>query len=448
MRREVARAAVTAAWIALAVLAVPLAIAVYLLVLGDERGELERVALRAAIQVDASFNAADPAELPPPEPGSQIGLYDRTGRLRTGTGPPQADAATVQAMTGVVAQRVNGSMLVVALPAASGEQVTAVVRAASPTSTLWRRTAVGWAILATAMATALLAAIGVARRGARRLATPLEALAAASRSVGQGDFSVSVPQCGIPEIDRVADTQNSTTRRLGALLERERRFTANASHQLRTPLAGLQIVLETALTQGQGHQGQHRTDLRDALDEALATTCRLQATVEDVLALHRESALPTGSSPRPQRATDGLSHVEGILESAAARWHGPLAAAGRRLSHGCDPGTATRSLPSGPLAQILDVLLDNALRHGQGRVRLTARSLGQAIAIDVSDEGPGVPEHLGDVFRRGTGTTHGIGLSLAREFAVSLGGRLILSARTPPVFSVILPDRHPERTTG
>ncbi len=439
MRREVARAAVTAAWIALAVLAVPLAVAVYLLVLGDERAELERVALRAAIQVDASFSAADPAELPAPEPGSQIGLYDRTGRLRTGTGPTQADAATIQALNGVVAQRVDGSMLVVALPAASGEQVTAVVRAASPTATLWRRTAVGWAILATAMATALLAAVGVAHRRARRLATPLEALAAASRSVGQGDFSVSVPQCGIPEIDRMVDTQNSTARRLGALLERERQFTENASHQLRTPLAGLQIVLETA-------QRQDRANPRDALNEALATTRRLQSTVEDVLALHRESALPTGSSPRPQQATDGLSEVEEILEAAAARWNGPLAAAGRQLSHACDPETATRSLPSGPLAQILDVLLDNALRHGQGRVWLSTRSLGQAVAIDVSDEGPGIPEHLGDVFHRGTGTTHGIGLSLARDFAVSLGGRLVLSTRTPPVFSVILPGEPAEKT--
>jgi signal transduction histidine kinase len=434
MRREVARAAVTAAWIALAVLAIPLAVSVYLLVAGDERSELERAALRAAVRVDPGYLTGDPAELPKPEPGGQLGLYDPAGRLRAGTGPASADPFTEQAISGRIGQGRTDGMLVVAVPVAGAERVTGVVRAASPEATVWRRTAIGWAGLAALMATALLAALAVARRRARRLAAPLEQLAAASRAVGDGDFTTRVPACGIEEIDRVAATQNSTASRLGALLERERQFTANASHQLRTPLAGLQLGLEAA-------RAKPGVNPLDALDDALTTTRLLQATVEDVLALHRADPVNTyGAGPAGPVGADQDRTLERVFDQAAIRWHGAFAAEGRQLAHGCDPETVTRPMPSTRVGQILDILLDNALKHGQGRVHITARPVGSATAIAVSDEGPGIGEHLGDVFRRGTGTDHGIGLSLARDFAISLGGRLILSTRTPPVFTLLLPE--------
>ena len=95
MRREVVRVAVTAAWIALAVLVLPLAVAVHLLLRSDERGELEREALRAAVQVDPGFTGADPVELPAPEAGTVLGLYDAAGRLSAGAGPANADPAVL-----------------------------------------------------------------------------------------------------------------------------------------------------------------------------------------------------------------------------------------------------------------------------------------------------------------------------------------------------------------
>jgi signal transduction histidine kinase len=101
------------------------------------------------------------------------------------------------------------------------------------------------------------------------------------------------------------------------------------------------------------------------------------------------------------------------------------------------------------VGQILEVLLDNSLRHGCGQVLLRARTAGTATAIDVGDEGPGIPDTIGDVFGRGTGSGHGVGLSLARDFAASLGGRLILTSRTPPVFTLFLPaaSTTPDRQT-
>jgi signal transduction histidine kinase len=272
------------------------------------------------------------------------------------------------------------------------------------------------------------------------LAAPLEQLAAASLAIGGGAFGTRVPDCGIAEIDRMAATQHTMADRLGGLLERERQFTANASHQLRTPLAGLQLGLEAART-------DPGADLPAALDEALGTARRLQTTVEDVLALHRagSGAGPDGTSPgtippwtsptgeRPQR-------LDQVLDEVAARWHGTFAARGRVLSHDCEDQVTGRPLPSARVGQILDVLLDNASRHGSGEVRLSARAAGPATAIAVSDEGPGIDESLGDVFGRGEGAGNGIGLSLAREFAGSLGGRLVLSVRTPPTFTLLLPN--------
>ena len=434
MRREVARTAVTAAAIAMAVLVLPLAAAVYLLVVGNERSELERAALQAATRVDGSFAAGDPAELPAPEAGGQLGLYDLTGRRQAGTGPATADDVTRQAAAGLVVQGRRDGMLVAAVPVSAGERVTAVVRVSSPAAVVYRRTALAWVALACAMAVALGAAVYVARRRARQLTAPLEHLAATSRAVGDGDLTARAAPSGIEEIDHVAATQNDTVARLAELLERERHFAANASHQLRTPLAGLQIVLENA-------RAAAGLDLHPVLDEALATSRRLQLTVEDVLSLHRGRSKPV-NDVRPSAAgaqPDPTIALERVLDETVARWRGPLAAEGRQLSLRCDQDLSRRRVDSGPVSNILDVLLDNALRHGAGRVQIAARSAGRATAIDVADEGPGVPPNVGDPFERGTGSGHGIGLSLAREFAVSVGGRLVLSVRHPPVFTLLIP---------
>ena len=90
--------------------------------------------------------------------------------------------------------------------------------------------------------------------------------------------------------------------------------------------------------------------------------------------------------------------------------------------------------------QVVDVLIDNALRHGTGVVTVTARSLGGAAAIDVADEGA-VADILTDerLFRRGEGEGHGIGLALARSLTIAEGGRLLLTSRHPTTFTIFLP---------
>jgi signal transduction histidine kinase len=86
------------------------------------------------------------------------------------------------------------------------------------------------------------------------------------------------------------------------------------------------------------------------------------------------------------------------------------------------------------LREILDILLDNAHRHGSGAVSIDARRAGGSMALDVGDEGDGLALDPEDVFdrRSGSGDGHGIGLALARSLAHAEGGRLTLTRASPP----------------
>ncbi|MFD4118215.1 sensor histidine kinase [Streptomyces niveus] len=423
MRQRVVRVALVAALVALLLLAVPLAVVIRASFFADERGELERTATAAAVRVSPDFATGDPVELPSKRSEGRLGVYDAKLRLRTGTGPATADAATRQALKGSVVQRRSGGELVAAVPVSSNERVIGVVRASTGTGGVWGRIVLAWTALLGAALVALGAAVLVARRQARALSSPLESLSRASQTVADGDLTARAALCGIPEIDSVARTHNTMVRRLASLLQRERHFTANASHQLRTPLTGLQLGLETALeTPG--------ADPHAALREALEQSGHLRHTIDEVLRL---ATAETGPAPAGEAAGD-------LLERAERRWHGPLAKDGRRIDLALDPAAAGLPVPGRTTDQVLEVLLDNAHQHGRGTVTVTLRDIGAALAIDVADEGTLAldPKSL---FGRGatTGPGEGIGLSLAVDLARAAGARLSLTGTAPTRFTLLLP---------
>src|SRR5882757_3980422 len=254
MRKRVVRVALWAVTVALVLLAVPLAVAIRASFFTEEHGELERDALAAAVRVGPQFATGDAPELPAGQSDGRLGVYDLTLRLRTGTGPATADATTRAALAGTVADHTGGD-IVVAVPVYNGERVIGVVRTSTDAQSVWNRVLLAWAALLGAALFALGVAVLVARNQARALTAPLEALSGTSRAVADGDLTARAGTSGIAEIDQVALTHNDMVQRLAHLLQRERDFTANASHQLRTPLTGLQLGLESALSRAGAGSG-------------------------------------------------------------------------------------------------------------------------------------------------------------------------------------------------
>jgi signal transduction histidine kinase len=425
MRARIVRVAVTAVAVALVLFAIPLAITVRSAFLTQERGELERAALSAALRVGPEFASGDGVELPRAEGDKDVGVYDRTFRLRAGRGPRTADEITVRAAGAVVADGQVGSDLVVAVPVSFAEDVVGVVRASVATRVVWQRVILAWLLLAGVAIGCLLAAILVARRQARSISEPLEALSAASQRVADGDVTARAELSGIPEIHRVAQTHNTMVSQLATVIDKERHFSANASHQLRTPLTGLELSLEAAL--------QHpAADLPAVLSDALRQVRELHRTVDDVLALARLGPNEwLNGTPRP---------LDRLMAELERRWHGELAAESRRLVVNLDPEAAGTDVSANLLTQVLNVLLDNALRHGRGTVTVTVREIGGALAVDVADEGS-LAMATADLFERGRSGSEGegIGLALARSMAEASGARLLLAHRSPTTFSLFLP---------
>lgn len=428
MRRRITHVAVTAVVVALALFVVPLGVVVRNALFNEERLELERAALHTAISIGPDFAAGDPIDLPEDRTRT-IGVYDRSLRLRTGRGPTAGDDVVHRAAHGAVADTTAAHTLVLAIPITSSETVVGVVRAAVPTSITWSHVLLAWLALAGLAAAALTVAVLVARQQGRLLSAPLEQLSAISQRVADGDLTARSQPSRIPEIDQVGDTQNTMVDRLTDLLQRERTFSAGASHQLRTPLTGLQLGLDRARDQAE-HPGY---DPRPALADASRQVDQLHATIDDLLQITR-----AGSGSWPSTDTTPLGAV---LTDAEQRWHGPLAERGRHLTVHLDRDVTTAPVPGRAVVQILNVLIDNALRHGAGSVTLSGRGIGDTTAIDVADEGS-IDADPASLFlrRRHNGAGHGIGLPLAQSIAEACGGRLRLAAPTPTTFSLLFPE--------
>lgn len=435
MRQRVVKVALTAALVAVVLLAVPLAWAIRSVLYADQRDTLERAALAGAVHVSPDYRAGDLVELPAPPAGARLGLYDPQLRLRAGSGPRPGDAPVRRALLGEAARSRSGGDLVVTVPVSHAEQVIGVIRASSPVSAVRERVLAIWGVLLGVAALALAVAVLVARRQARALAAPLEDLSRHCRAVTAGDLTARAAVAGIAEIDQVASTHNEMLHSLSELLRRERDFASNASHQLRTPLTGLQLTLEAGLEQ------RDDVRLRPVVEEALATTRRLHDTVEEVLRLSGSHGLL-----RPHPADRPL---EDLLTASEERWHGAFAIDGRRLEYAGGDVPGDVAVPGGPVTEILDVLLDNARTHGRGTVRVTVRDLDYALAFDVTDEGEvrGSTARLFDRGHTGSGAGTGIGLALARDMAISLGGRLSLTGQAPTTFTLLVPVPQQEAET-
>lgn len=425
LRRRIVAGILGVAAFAVVLFAVPLAAATEKLYRGERLARLQADATRiVALVPDNPITDASPARLPPGLPRhTTVGLYRPDGTRAAGAGPARSSLAAASA-DGRPHEGDEAGQLVVAAPVPSDADIVSVVRAAVPTSDVTSRAYRSWLAMGLLGLAVMAVAALLARRQAQRIADPLERLTASARALGDGDFAVTAQHSGIAEVDTASEALQATAGRIGRLVERERAFSADASHQLRTPLTGLLLGLESALDRPDA-------DLRAAARKAIGRGRNLQDTIGDLLSLRRDTG---------ERRPSIDVHLE--LEAAADRWSSLFQRQGREVrvndSHRLPPVAA--SAPA--VRQVLDVLLGNALEHGGGSVTLSAHDLGAGVAVEVGDEGAGLAGDPEAAFGRRSAREEGrgIGLALARSLAEAEGGRLVLRRAAPhPVFALLLP---------
>ena len=407
MRRRIVTSTALIALASVIVLGVPLGLVEAARVRSDQTARLEREADAVAGAIDDRLEAHQSLS------AASLSRFVRAGH--------RVVITTKDGKRLTVGSSFRGSVM----RARSGSAQGATVVAEAPASDAGDRVRRAWLLIAALALGGVAAAVLLAFIQARRLARPLESLAGSSARLGEGDFSARAGRFSIPEVDALAHALDATAERIALLVAREREFSANASHQLRTPLTALRLRLEEIGLQAA------TAEERGEVDAALAEVDRLERTIADLLAYAREA--------RAGEAVD-LDLAE-LTRRHADTWSVLFERAGRALEVQTDARVAVHASP-GAIGQVLDVLLENALRHGAGRTGVTVHDDGRRATLAVEDEGAGVDAELGGaIFERGASDagSSGIGLHLAQVLSVAEGGQLRLARSAPARFELVLP---------
>ncbi len=247
---------------------------------------------------------------------------------------------------------------------------------------------------------------------------PVEAIRLRAAEISSADTEQRLPvPVADDELRRLGETLNEMLARLEAALERERSFVDDASHELRTPLAMHRAELEVTLRHGESPE-----ELRAAIASAIEEVDRLSQLAEDLLVLAR-------SDKGRLAVKRGQIDVDALIGLMRDRFSARAEAAGRSLEAEPADGLELEG-DQLRLEQALGNLIDNALRHGAGPVRVAARAEDGRVELHVRDAGPGIPpdfvEHAFERFSRsddargGEGT--GLGLAIVEAIARAHGG--------------------------
>jgi signal transduction histidine kinase len=358
------------------------------------------------------------------ELGGRVIVVDSAGRLladsaglTTGSyrNRPEIQTALVR---GRIAQgrrfseTLGESLLYTAVPIVQGDRRVGAVRVTQSVDAIDRRVRrdvlglIGIGLLALGLG------LGFAWFLAGTLARPLQRLAEAARRVEAGDLEARATPEGSTEHREVAHAFNDMTDRLGQVLEAQRQFVANASHQLRTPLTGLRLRLESASLKA-------GPELAAELEAAEREVERLARLLSALLMLAREGDRPTA------RVTVSLPDS---VERAAERWAERAAQSDHELVADCR-GDAYARASEEDLAIVLDNLIENALKYspGAGTVTVECGRVGSDVYIAVLDEGPGLrpgeEEHVFERFARGSSGSSAPGTGLGLAIVVTLARR-------------------------
>lgn len=421
-----------AATAAVAIVLALAGVALVVLLQRDLIAGVDASARTRAQDIVALSNGALPSVLPAAQDdASVVQVLDSSGRVLAASGNIQGESALVRPnpdQTGSQVSTLSG------LPIGGGERFRVLQETTGPPSA--HRTIVvalslapvdeavqsARSLLFQVLPAALLLTALVTWLGVGRALAPVERIRRGVAEIGGGDLSKRVPlPAARDEVHRLAETMNAMLDRLEASAGRQQRFIADASHELRSPLANMQASLEVALArQDLDLWAETGQDLQGEYD-------RMQHLVEDLLLLARlDGRIP-------------LAHDEVDLDDVVHEEAERLRRHAEVTVH-VVPLPALRVQGDGArLAQVVGNLADNAARHAATTVSLSLRRDGDWAVVQVADDGPGVPlEHRIGIFDRFTRLDQarardsggsGLGLAISREIAQSHGGTLNLLPR-------------------
>jgi signal transduction histidine kinase len=267
-----------------------------------------------------------------------------------------------------------------------------------------------------------------------RALRPVEAIRKEVEVIGAGDLHRRVPEPATgDEIERLAHTMNGMLTRLDAASEKQRRFVADASHELRSPLTGIRAQLEVSI----GYPG--RGD-RAAIDrEMLVDTIRLQRLVDDLLVL---STADNGNGPKARRVPVDLDAIV-LREARRVRARTPHRVETQKVSGAQVVGDPDQ------LTRVVRNLFDNAARHATSTITVTLAETEAGAEMTVADDGPGIPvadrdriferfARLDDARARDNGGA-GLGLAITHAIVTAHGGSITIDNVPGACFTVTLP---------
>jgi two-component system OmpR family sensor kinase len=303
-----------------------------------------------------------------------------------------------------------------------------------------------------ALPIALLLSLGTGYALARRALAPVASMTSQARSIGARNLHDRLSiRNSHDELGQLAVTFNNVLERVDMAMEQQRRFTADASHELRTPIALIRAEADVALSGDTGHGAPQEEEYRAALNVIRDGSQQLSRVVNDLFLLARADAGQTLVTP----------HEMQLDELVRATAHGMRALAeekGLQLDVRTN-GSAPYHGDEEMLRRILRNLLDNAIKYstGPGAVEVSLARDDKTYSITVTDNGQGISsEQQSHIFERffrgdrargygesasGSGSGAGLGLAIAREIAELHGGRVELrrSSEKGSTFELILP---------
>ncbi|MEU6284662.1 HAMP domain-containing sensor histidine kinase [Streptomyces sp. NPDC047028] len=327
--------------------------------------------------------------------------------------------------------------LVVASPVIRDGDVVAVVVTDSPTGALRSRILRGWLLIGAGEIAAMLLAVGAALRLTGWVLRPVRVLDATTHDIATGRLKSRVAAAGgPPELRRLARSFNEMADNVEDVLEQQRAFVADASHQLRNPLSALLLRIELLaleLPEGNEEIASVRTEgkrLAQVLDDLL----------DLALAEHAEADL-------------ALTDIGALTEERVAAWSPAADAQKVRLAGECPPTTGWADPIA--LSSALDAVIDNAVKFTPegGTVEVTVACDGDTATVVVTDTGPGLTDEelvrVGDRFWRSGRHQNvkgsGLGLSITRALLTAAGGTIDYAHHEPRGLRVTVrvPRHHP-----